>query len=187
MLNVPFENTKEWFAVYTFPRHEKKVTAFLTQLQIRSFCPLYSAVHRWKQRKATVKLPLFPGYAFVNISREQQIEVLSAPGVVNLVSSQGKALALPSDQIETLEKSLTARRAEPHPLVVPGRTVRVRSGPLAGLEGVVLRRKGQMRMVVSLTSINQSIVIELEESDLAPIVLGASNSHFAGGAVAGRV
>lgn len=161
--------TNEWFAAYTYPRHEKRVAAMLSQLEIRNFCPVYTASHRWKKRKARVKLPLFPGYVFVNISNEQRIRVLSAPGVVQIVGSRGKPSPLPADQIEALQRTLESREAEPHPFIAPGHTVRITCGPLQGLEGIVLRRKGQMRMIVSLTTINQSIVLELEQSDLAPV------------------
>lgn len=161
--------TTEWFAAYTYPRHEKKVAIFLNQLEIRTFCPVYTTIHRWATRNASVNLPLFPGYVFVNISNEQRTPVLSAPGVIHIVGSRGKPSPLPCDQIEALQKTLESRKAEPHPFIAPGQTVRVASGPLAGLEGIVLRRKGQMRMIVSLTSINQSIVLDLEQSDLAPV------------------
>jgi transcription antitermination factor NusG len=161
--------SNHWFAAYTFPRHEKKVSLFLDQLQVKSFCPVYTTVHYWKQRKAEVQLPLFPGYVFVNISEKERISVLSVPGVVHLVGSKGKPSPLPADQIEALRTSLRSRAASPHPFLSPGQTVRISSGPLSGLEGVVLRRKGQMRIVVSLATIGQSIVLELEESDLNPI------------------
>ena len=161
--------TNEWFAAYTYPRHEKKVALVLSQLEIRTFCPVYTTSRRWKKRKADVRLPLFPGYVFVNISNEQRTRVLSAPGIIHIVGSRGKPSPLPTDQIEALQKTLESRKAEPHPFIVPGHTVRVTSGPLEGLEGIVLRRKGQMRMIVSLTTINQSIVLELEQSDLAPV------------------
>lgn len=159
----------EWFAAYTYPRHEKRVAVFLNQVEIRTFYPVYTASHRWKKRKASVTLPLFPGYVFVNISNEQRRRVLSAPGVIHIVGSRGKPSPLPTDQIEALQKTLESRKAEPHPFIAPGHTVRVTFGSLEGLEGIVLRRKGQMRMIVSLTTINQSIMLELEQSDLAPV------------------
>lgn len=159
----------EWFAAYTYPRHEKKVALLLNQLEIKTFCPVYTAKHHWNKRKANVRLPLFPGYVFVNISTEQRIRVLSAPGVIHIVGSRGKPSPLPVDQIEALQKTLGSRQAEPHPFIAPGHTVRVTAGPLQGLEGIVLRRKGQMRMIISLTTINQSILLELEESDLVPV------------------
>jgi transcription antitermination factor NusG len=164
----------QWFAVYTFPRHEKKVATFLAELNIQSFCPVYSTIHFWKKRKAHVQLPLFPGYVFVNVFKNQRVSVLSAPGVVQLVGPKGNPSPLPADQLEALRNSLSVRKAKPHPFLYPGRTVRVGSGPLQGLEGLILRRKGQMRMVVSLSTINQSIMLELEESDLIPVGVRAA-------------
>jgi len=120
----------------------------------------------WNGRRATVQLPLFPGYLFVQIRPEQRMRVLEAPGVLNIVSSHGKLVPLPEGEIEKLRAALEARTSEPHPFLTSGRRVRIKVGPLCGLEGIIVRQTRRLRMIVSIDCIMQSFSVELEASDL---------------------
>src|SRR4051812_11509025 len=80
-----------WYAAYTLPRHEKVVTQQLAQKSVESYLPLYEATHRWKDRRAQVQLPLFPGYVFVHLSLNDRIRVLEVSSVLRLVSFNGMA------------------------------------------------------------------------------------------------
>jgi transcription antitermination factor NusG len=111
-------------------------------------------------------MPLFPGYLFVHISPEQRLNVLEAPGVLNIVSSHGSLIPLPEGEIEALKIALETRKSEPHPLLTSGKRVRIKVGPLQGLEGVVVRQTRQLRMIVSIDCIMRSFAVELEASDL---------------------
>lgn len=155
-----------WYAVYTSPRHEKSVQQHLQSRSVESFLPLYLSARVWNGRRATVQMPLFPGYLFVRIHQEQRLRVLEAPGVLNIVSSHGKLVPLPEGEIETLRAALETRSSEPHPFLSRGRKVRIKTGPLCGLEGVVVRKTRQLRMIVSIPCIMRSFVVELEASDL---------------------
>ena len=84
-----------WYAVYTCARHEKKVKQQLDLRQIRCALPLYRAVHRWKDRRKELDLPLFPSYIFVNLALTNRLRVLELPGVVSVVCSQGTPVVLP--------------------------------------------------------------------------------------------
>src|SRR5208283_787172 len=131
-----------WYALYTCPRHEKRVAEQIEQRHISCFLPLYRSVRRWKDRRKELELALFPGYVFVRMSIENRLQVLQVPGVVRLVSFNGQPAALPAQQIEALQDQLSgATRTEPHPFLRKGRRVRVRSGPMQGLEGIIVRRK----------------------------------------------
>jgi len=89
---------------------------------------------------------------------------------VRLVGFEGAPTALPEDEIEALRTSLTdGLRAEPHPYLTVGRRVRVQAGPLAGLTGILLRRKAGARFVVSVDVIRRSVVVELFEADLMSV------------------
>jgi transcription antitermination factor NusG len=159
----------KWYAVYTCVRHEKRVAEQMEQRQLRSFLPLYRALHRWKDRRKEVELALFPGYVFVQMALENRLRVLEIPSVVRLVSFQGKPAPLPQEEIERLRQGVTARvRMEPHPYLQAGRRVRVRSGPVAGLEGVLVRRKEGARLVVSIEMLMRSVAVEIDEADVAP-------------------
>ncbi|MCU1307518.1 MAG: transcription antitermination protein nusG [Acidobacteriaceae bacterium] len=157
---------RRWYAAYTLPRHEKLVTHQLAQKSVECYLPLYEAIHRWKDRRARVQLPLFPGYVFVQIPLCERLKVLEIASVLNIVSFKGQAAPLPEGEIEALRNALLHRKAEPYPYLAVGKRVRVNAGPLQGLEGVVVRRKGDWRIVVTLDSIMQSVALEIDSSDV---------------------
>lgn len=159
-----------WYAAYTNPRHEKQVAAQMDRKSIAYFLPLYRSVRRWKDRRKELELPLFPGYVFVHIALRDRLQVLQLPGVVHFVSFQGKPAALPSFEIEVLRNGLAGNTmAEPHPYLKVGRRVRVHSGPMAGLDGVLVRRKDKFRVVLSVHLIQRSIVVEVDEAEIEPL------------------
>jgi transcription antitermination factor NusG len=151
-----------WYAAYTLPRHEKAVADRLSKMELETYLPLYSAMHSWNHRQVRVELPLFPGYVFVRMDITRKARVLGHPGVIRMVGSNGKAAALPDDDIETLRSSLAVCKAEPYPFLTAGKRVRIKSGPLAGLEGKIVRRKGTVRLVVLINLIQRAILIELD-------------------------
>jgi transcription antitermination factor NusG len=166
-LLVPAEYTQpRWYAVYTAPRHEKAVHEHFTMRDLPCYLPLYTAASRWKDRVAKVEMPLFPGYIFVHIALTERVPVLSTPGVLRLVGFNGRPAPLPQDEIEALQQSLAVRKAEPYPYLSAGKRVRITAGPLQGLSGVVLRRKGQLRLIVSIDSIARSVALEVEAADV---------------------
>ena len=137
--------------------------------RIDCFLPLYKSIRRWKDRRKQLDLPLFPGYIFVHIALRDRLQVLQLPGVVQLVSFSGKPAALPDAEIEALRNGLARNlRAEPHPYLTVGRRVRVRSGSVAGLEGILVRRKQKFRVVLSIELIQRSVAIEVDEADIEP-------------------
>jgi transcription antitermination factor NusG len=159
-----------WYAVYTTAHHEKRVAAELHARTIEHFLPLYSSVRRWKDRRVQLELPLFPGYVFVRLALRDRLQVLQIPSVVRLVGFGGLLTALPDDQVEKLRSGLNGRlNALPHPFLSVGRKVRIAYGPLVGLEGILLRRKGRCRFVVSLELIQRSITVNVEASDVVPV------------------
>lgn len=155
-----------WHAVFTLPRHEKTVAKHFAARTIEYFLPLHETVHRWNRRRAAVQLPLFPGYIFVHIAWHAHLAVLTTPGVLRIVSFNGEPAVLPDEQVDALQRSLRARRAEPCEFLSRGQPVRIASGPLQGLEGVVVRRKNNWRVIVSVKFISRSIAVDLEATDL---------------------
>jgi transcription termination/antitermination protein NusG len=160
-----------WYAAYTCANHEKRVVEQLGLRKVENFLPLYASVRRWKDRRVTLELPLFPGYVFVRMALRDRLQVQQVPGVARLVGFDGMPAALPDQEIEALRTSLgSAVRAEPHPYLSAGRRVRMKSGPLAGLEGVVVRRKKRVRFVVSMELIQRAVAVEVDEADLLPLI-----------------
>jgi len=156
-----------WYALYTAPRHEKSVAGHMERRGIPCFLPVYRSVRLWKDRRKELDLVLFPGYVFVRIALRNRLQVLQLPGAVRLVAHNGQPAALPEDEIETLRNRLVhSRSLQPHPYLRVGRRVRVRSGPLQGLEGVIVRRKDRCRIVFSIDLIMRSIAVEVDEPDV---------------------
>jgi transcription antitermination factor NusG len=158
-----------WYAVCTQPRHEKSVNKFLRMREVESYLPLHRKIQNWNGRKAEVELPLFAGYVFVRLPLEERVKVLEHPSVHSFVSFNGRPAPLPDQEMEALKNSLAVRSAEPYPFLVAGKRVRINNGPLQGLEGTILRRKGKLRMIVSVDFLQRSIAVDLEPSDLRPI------------------
>ena len=160
----------KWFAAYTTPRHEKVVARHLQSRHIESFLPLYSSVRRWKNGcRVAVEQPLFPSYLFVHIPRREAVKVLQIPGVVSLVSAGREPAALPSSEIESLRSSLPLRHFEPHPYLVVGEKVRITAGSLEGMVGVLIRRKNDCRVVLTLELIMQSVAVEIGIDEVEPV------------------
>jgi transcription antitermination factor NusG len=170
MLNTALDVSSQWHAAYTLSRHEKKVFTQLKEKQIETFLPLCRAAHRWKNRTTvTVESPLFPGYLFVRIPRRSRVDVLSTPGVLSLVGSRGEPSPLSDFEIETLRSGLDHRNAEPHPYLVVGERARITKGPLACMEGVLLRTKNSLRVVLTVNEIACSFSVEVDSDDLEPV------------------
>ena len=158
---------ENWYALYTCARHEKRVAEQIERRSFSCFLPLYRSVHRWKDRRKELQLALFPGYVFVRMALENKLRVLELPGVVRLVTFNGQPAALPADEIEALRVRVSgAHKIEPHPYLRVGRRVRVRSGAMQGLEGIVVRRKDRCRIVFSIDLIQRSVAVEVDEADL---------------------
>jgi transcription antitermination factor NusG len=158
-----------WYALYTCPRHERCVAQQIEQRRISCFLPLYRSLRRWKDRRKELELALFPGYVFVQLALEDRLRVLQLPSAVRLVSFNGQPAALPDSEIEQLRERLSRGGCvEPHPYLRVGRRVRVRGGPMQGLEGIIVRRKDRCRIVFSLDLIMRSMAVEVDESDVEP-------------------
>ena len=159
-----------WYAAYTCANHEKRVREQLEQRSVESFLPVYETVRRWKDRRMHLQQPLFPGYVFVRMALVDRLRVLQVPSIVRLVGFNGHLSALPDEEIEGLKKGLARGvLAEPHPFLSVGRRVRVKAGPLEGVEGIVVRRKNRLRLVISLELIQRAAMVEIDAADLAPL------------------
>jgi transcription antitermination factor NusG len=158
---------RQWCVAYTSANHEKRVTEQLLQRSVEHFLPLYESVRRWKDRRVKLQLPLFPGYVFVHLSSCDRLKVLQVPGVARLVGFNGQPAVLADKEIEALRTStLAPLGAKPHPYLTVGRRVRVQRGVLAGVEGILVRRKNAVRVVLSIEPIMRSVSVEIDASDL---------------------
>lgn len=156
-----------WYAAYTCAHHEKHVARQLEEKNINCFLPLYRSVRRWKDRLKELDLPLFPGYVFVQVAPEDRLRVLQTSSVVRFVSFGGHPAALDDGEIEGLRNGVAnGMKVEPCPFLKVGQRVRVKHGPLAGMEGIVVRKKDRLRLVISVDLLMRSVAVEVQAADL---------------------
>ena len=161
---------RNWYAVYTIPCHEKQVAEHLKVREIEHFLPLYHLRRRWKDGRAVeLEMPLFPSYVFVQACRAERGKILSVPGILSLVGTSRGATPLPTVEIESLRNGLHLHSATPHPFLNVGERARIRSGALAGMQGIVLRHKNSTRIVLTVELIMKSVAVEIDVADLEPL------------------
>lgn len=156
-----------WYAAYLSPHRERRVADHLSGRSVEHFLPLHQSVRRWKDRRKLVQLPLFPGYIFVRIDLRDRLQVLEVPGVVRLIGFNHLPAALPDDEISAFRTGLAqALQVQPHRYLRVGRKVRIASGPFAGLDGILIRQKGAVRVVLSIELIQRSVLVHIDTTCL---------------------
>ena len=128
-----------WFALYTEPRHEKKVFEKLTKIGIEAYCPLIMQIKQWSDRKKKVEVPLIPSYVFVNLEETERNNVFQVSGIVRYLYWLGKPAIVKNKEIELLKKWLqdtTVTSFEVKGIAI-GDHYKIESGPFLGKEGIV--------------------------------------------------
>ena len=169
---APAADTRSWYALLTQARHEKMVAHRLNERGIASFLPLVRQLRLWRNRKIKVELPLFSCYVFAHLqtTNEERLRALRVDGVFSLVGSRGVGTPIPDDQIEAVRR-LVERNLScgVYPFLKVGQRVRIRSGALDGLEGILVSRNGESKLVVSIDAIERSMAICIEGYDVEPV------------------
>ena len=159
-----------WYALYTRSRHEKKVDAQLKEKSIESYLPLHTVIRQWSDRKKKVEEPLFRCYVFVHLALQDYLKALRTYGVVRMISFGGKPSVIPDSQIEAVKRLLQEGLAvESCEYLKEGQWVEVVQGPLTGLQGILLEKRGGQNLVISISSIRQSISVQIDAHLVKPI------------------
>lgn len=160
----------KWFAITVRPQHEFSVSEALRQKNIESFVPTHTARHRWTDRVKVVNVPLFSRYVLSHFRWEDHVAVLRTPGVNSIVSFGAKPAPIPDAEIDSVKRLISSRLpVEPWPFLQVGQHVRVESGPLGGVEGIVVRRRDACRVVVSISLLQRSVAATVDHADLRPL------------------
>jgi transcription antitermination factor NusG len=163
-------SSANWFAVYTTPRHEKRIAFHFEQREIESFLPLYQETRQWKNRcKVKLDLPLFPNYIFVHIDRDERFRVLNVPGVLSILGSGSDLYPVEDDYIISLRRGLDAHMIEPHPSLEVGDKVRIIAGAMTGMEGILIRKKNELRVVLKVALLERSMAVEVTTEDIESV------------------
>jgi transcriptional antiterminator NusG len=162
-VNLQGQYAAEWYAAYIKHQHEKKAAHLLERKGVEVFLPQQKVIHRWKDRNKAVSLPLFPGYLFLHSDLQDKFEILNTPGVFFLVENAGRACPIPGHEIDSIRRiTQSGVKAEAHPFLDTGHQVRICSGPLSGVTGVLTRFKNQYRVVLTVELLQKAVSIEVE-------------------------
>ncbi len=163
---------ENWYGLQTRPRHEKIVAQRLDERGVTTFLPLVTEVHRWSDRKKSVQMPLFSCYVFAKFvpNRSDRLRVLRVDGVFGLVGARGEGAPIPDEQIDAVRNVVEGQLPwSCHPFLKIGQRVRIRSGALDGLEGLLVSRNGDRTLVISVDAIQRSLAVRVEGYEVEPV------------------
>jgi transcription antitermination factor NusG len=162
---------RNWYAVLTRARNERAVVNRLSDLRIESYLPVIAELHKWKDRKKRVEVPLFSCYVFVNIEpiNEQRHRVCNIEGVFGFVGGRGEGTPIADSEIESVRTVIDERLSwSNHPFLKIGQRVRICGGALDGIEGYLQARNGQQSLVISIDAIQRSLAVRVEGYRVEP-------------------
>ena len=160
----------QWFAIWTRSRHEQVVRDQLERKKIDAFLPTIPRWSRWKDRRKKIDWPLFPGYCFARFDPEDALPVLKVPGVVKIVSFEGKPAPIPEYELESIRLLVASDlQFDPCPLIHEGMMVEVVHGALKGVVGRLMRKDTRhARLVLSVDLIGQAVSVEVDAAYVKP-------------------
>jgi transcription antitermination factor NusG len=152
-----------WYAVYTRHQHEKTVARILAIKGFETFLPLYQVRRRWQDRDKLLSLPLFPCYVFLRGDLERRLDIVTTPGMHAFVLSAGRPASISDIEIDGIRRGVeSGAYMEPHPFVKSGDWVRVKSGSLEGIQGILVRKKSLYRLVLSVEMLGKAVAVEVD-------------------------
>jgi|SRR5947209_251809 len=158
---------ESWFAIQVAPRHEKKVATMLGYKGYEQFVPTYESRRKWSDRSKVIELPLFPSYVFCKIHHKAANGlILTTPGVLRVVGFGGKPYPIADDEIDAIRKLTLCADVSPVTYLKVGQKVRITSGPLSGVTGILAQIKNRNRVVISVDLIMKSIAVDVDSFDV---------------------
>ena len=160
-----------WFALQTKPRNEKRVDYLLKQKGYEAFTPTYRQKRRWSDRTTEIELPLFPRYTFCRLLPGALGKIVSIPGVNRIVGFGGKHAEVAPEEIEAFQVLAQSNcLREPWNYIPDGTLVLVKTGPLAGIRGIVRHDGDCRRLIISITLLQQSVAIQLDDATVVSVI-----------------
>ena len=164
------EPDRRWFAVYTMPKSERAVARSLDYHRIESFLPTCEGTHLWKNRqRVTIVEPLFPSYVFARIRPTERSIVLKSRGALKIIGNQQSPSAISDSEIEFLRSDSSRKRVEPFREIAIGKRVRIRSGPMQGVQGILVEIRSRLRFIITVSLINQNAAVEVGADEVEPV------------------
>jgi transcription antitermination factor NusG len=159
-----------WYALVVKPNHEKAVFEHLKGSGIEVSLPLYRTRRRWSDRVKEVTLPLFPGYVFCRFSYGSRVRILRVPGVRSAVCAGSEPVQIPAREIEAIEAVVrSGLPVKPWPFLKIGQKILVSSGPLRGVEGILVEFRKTWQVIVSVELLHRSVAAEVDLESVSPL------------------
>jgi transcription antitermination factor NusG len=158
----------QWFALTVKPRCDKTVARTLQAKGFQTFLPFYKKLHKYKTRYKESELPLFPGYVFCRFNALTRLPILVTPGVTQILGAGRTPIPLSEAEMESLQTAIKAQLSvQPFPFLQAGEKVRIIKGALEGVEGIVLSRRERLCIVLSITLLRRSVLLEIDRDQVS--------------------
>lgn len=160
----------QWFALKVRARAEKTAETILKSRGIDVFCPSYAERRRYSDRIKNIETALFPGYLFCKLAWANRFPALSAPNVEYIVGFGSEPTPIADAEVAAVRKVINSGAAcAPHPYLRVGQKVRLDSGPLSSLEGILVGKRGSERLVISVDLLQRSVAAEIDSAFVRPV------------------
>jgi transcription antitermination factor NusG len=184
-MNINSQFTNPWICIQAQVRKETVAAAHLQFRGYEVYLPVYKKQKSWSDRIVTVECPLFPGYLFCRYDSVKP-PIVTTPGVVSVLGPAGRPETVPEGEIAAIQTMLRSGLAVlPHPYLQEGETITITGGPLKGIQGIFVKNKSEMRVVVSVKLLQRSVAVDVDRqsvkqefgfSSRGPVML---DDHFA--------
>ncbi|HKV64655.1 MAG TPA: UpxY family transcription antiterminator [Candidatus Acidoferrum sp.] len=152
-----------WYAILARSGREKTASLLLENTGYECFVPTSKYMRRWSDRMKEVEVPLFPGYLFCRMNPHNRLPVLQTPGVIQIVGVGKTPIAVEEEEIAAIQcVGKSGLPTMPWPYMGVGQVVRIEEGPLRGLDGIVLRIKSGLKLVLSVSLLQRSVAVEID-------------------------
>ena len=156
-------HVEDWFALTVKPRHDKAVARGLQAKGFETLLPTYKKRLRYATRLKEWELPLFPGYVFCRFNPSARLPILTTPGVVRVVGVGPHPIPIDEGELDSLRSAIRSHAPlQPFPFLQVGQKARIEKGALTGIEGIVVRVKPSLALVISITLLQRSVLLEIE-------------------------
>jgi transcription antitermination factor NusG len=154
-----------WFAVQIRTRREALAAEHLGGKGYEWFLPLYKSRRPWSDRIKELEMPLFPGYLFCRFDPQHRLPILKTPGVIQIVGCNRAPVPVDDQEIAAIQKLVSSGLPnQPWPFLSAGDKVRIESGPLRGIEGILTNVKGNHRLVLSISLLQRSVAVDIDSA-----------------------
>ncbi len=154
-----------WFALMVRSNREKTASLLLENVGYECFLPTSKYRRRWSDRMKETEVPLFPGYLFCRMNPHNRLPVLMTPGVIQIVGVGTTPIPVEEGEIAAIQRvGKSGLSTMPWPYLEVGDAVRIEDGPLRGMNGLIVKIKSGLKLVLSVSLLQRSVAVEVDRS-----------------------